>query len=129
MALRRRAIAEIPPQGWLVRDDRVLCSFEAPPGRRGRARGLLGRTGVTGVMVLPTRSIHTVGMKFDLDVAFIDDDGTVIRALQLRRNRVTVPVWSARWVIEAEPGCFTRWNLSVGDVLEFRPAGECGGPQ
>ncbi len=110
-----------------MRDDRVLCSFEAPPGRKGRARGLLGRDGVTGVMVLPTRSVHTIGMRFDLDVAFIDADGVVIRALQLRRNRVTVPVWSARWVIEAEPGCFARWNLSVGDVLEFRAARDCPG--
>ncbi len=128
MAIRRlfRSAPDVADQGWLVRDDRVLCSFEAPPGKRGQAKGLLGRDGLEGAMVLPTRSVHSFGMRFDLEVAFVDADGVVLRMQKLAKNRVTRPVLDAAWVIEVEPGCFTRWGLCEGDQLEFRAAGADG---
>ena len=49
-----------------------------------------------------------------------DKDMVVIRTLRLRRNRITMPVWQARWVLEAEAGAFGRWELKVDDVLEIR---------
>ena len=107
--------------GWLVRDARVLASLEIPTTRKARAIGLLGRHGINGAMLLrPARSVHTIGMRFDLDVAFLDADGVVIRTLRLHRNRVTPPVWRARSVLEAEAGSFGLWELKIGDVVEIR---------
>lgn len=106
---------------WLVREGHVLASLEVPSGRKAKARGLLGRSGFEGAMLLcPARSVHTVGMKFDLDVALLDADNVVIKTLRLRRHRVTAPVWRARSVIEAEAGAFGRWDLKIGDELEVR---------
>ncbi len=61
-------------------------------------------------------------MSFDLDVAFVDADSIVVRTLQLKRNRVTMPVWRAYLVIEAEAGSFGQWKLKIGDKIEVRQA-------
>lgn len=116
---------ECPPSasGWLVRDARVLASLEIPTTRRARAIGLLGRPRLEGAMLLrPARSVHSIGMRFDLDVAFLDAGGVVIRTLRLHRNRITPPVWRARAVLEAEAGSFGQWELKIGDVVEIRSA-------
>ena len=43
-----------PSQGWLVHDGRVLASAEVATTRAGRRRGLLGRDGIDGVLVIAT---------------------------------------------------------------------------
>ena len=58
---------------WLVRDGEVLSSLEMAESRSARARGLLGRDGIDGALMIPrTRSVHSFGMRFDIDVAFLD---------------------------------------------------------
>lgn len=106
---------------WLVSDARVFASTEVAETRSQRRRGLLGRKGLDGAIVLrPCRSVHTIGMKFPIDVAFLDCEGVVIKTLQMRRHRLGLPVRNARSVIEAEAGAFDRWGLQVGDVVEVR---------
>jgi len=106
---------------WLCRDDAVLASAEVAATRRARRRGLLGRDGINGVLVLtPARAVHTLGMRFDLDVAFVARDGTVLDMCRMRRNRLGLPRWRSRSVLEAEAGAFERWGLRVGDVVEVR---------
>ena len=106
---------------WLIRDDRVLASLEVPEGPRAKGRGLLGRDGLDGAMWLErSRSVHSFGMRFDLDIAFLDGAGVVIRTMRLKRNRVTLPVWGARSVLEAEAGAFGSWDLHIGDELGIR---------
>jgi uncharacterized membrane protein (UPF0127 family) len=112
---------------WLVTKDensvdmpvRVFASAEVADVRSARRRGLLGRDGIDGAIVLrPCRWVHTLGMRFAIDVAFLDDAGVVIKTMQMHRQRMGVPVWRARSVIEAEAGAFARWGLRVGDVVE-----------
>ena len=106
---------------WLVRDGQVLAAAEEPPRARGRARGLLGRDGIDGVMVLrPCRNVHTFGMRFAIDVAFCDRDDVVLRTTTLSPGRISPVVWRAAYVLEAEAGAFERWDVRVGDHLELR---------
>ncbi|MGA7757879.1 MAG: DUF192 domain-containing protein [Ilumatobacteraceae bacterium] len=106
---------------WLVCDARVLASTEIADTRRSRRHGLLGRESMEGALVItPCRWIHTIGMKFPIDVAYLDDDGVVVKTIQMQRFRVGIPVWNARSVIEAEAGAFGRWGLRVGDQIEVR---------
>ena len=111
---------------WLLRigdDDRadVLATLEIAGTRRDRARGLLGRAHIEGAILLdPCRSVHTFTMRFPLDVAWCDADGRVLRVKTVAPNRMTRPVGSARSVVEAEAGAFTRWGLVVGDRLDVR---------
>lgn len=107
---------------WLLRDGEVLASLEVAEDRRARARGLLGRDALEGALLLDrTRSVHTFGMRFPIDVAVCDDDLVVLCTRRLRPGRVTLPVRHGRRVIEAEAGAFARWGLVAGDQLEVRP--------
>lgn len=106
---------------WLVTEGRVLASCEEATDRGARRRGLLGRDGIEGALVLSRcRWVHTLGMRFPLDVAYLDEKGVVVKTVQMHRHRVGAPVWRARTVIEAELGAFGRWGLRVGDVVELR---------
>ena len=106
---------------WLLRDGEVLASLEVAESRRARARGLLGRDGVDGALLLrPCRSVHTLGMRFPIDVAFCDDGLRVLRIVTMPRHRLSRLVWRSRVVIEAEAGAFARWGLQPGDALEVK---------
>jgi uncharacterized membrane protein (UPF0127 family) len=106
---------------WLCRGDEVLGSAEVADTRRARRRGLLGCDSVEGALVLtPARAVHTLGMRFDLDVAYLDADGVVLDRHRMRRHRLGLPRWRARSVLEAQAGAFDRWHLRTGDRLEVR---------
>jgi uncharacterized membrane protein (UPF0127 family) len=106
---------------WLVSDGRVLASTDVTHTRRDRRRGLLGRDEVEGALVLqPCRWVHTVGMRFPLDIAYLDAEGMVLKTLHMAPYRVGIPVPRARCVVEAQAGAFARWGLRVGDVIEIR---------
>ena len=106
---------------WLLRDGEVLAVLEVADGVAGRARGLLGRDGVEGALLIkPARSVHTVGMRFPIDVAFCDRDMNVLDTVTMKRFRLTRPRLRARCVVEAEAGAFDRWGLRPGDRLEIK---------
>jgi uncharacterized protein len=106
---------------WLVSDARVLASAEVAADSGERRRGLLKRDGIEGALVIePCRWIHTIGMRFPIDVAYLDADGIVVKTIQMHRHRMGIPVWRAHSVIEAEAGAFARWGLRVGDLVELR---------
>jgi uncharacterized membrane protein (UPF0127 family) len=106
---------------WLLRDGDVLATAEVATGLAGRTKGLLGRASYEGAMVLPrTRSVHTVGMRFPIDVAFCDKEMVVVGVTTLRPWRMSVLRRRGRSVVEAQAGAFDRWGLRVGDKLELR---------
>lgn len=106
---------------WLLRDGEVLASLEVASGRRERGRGLLGRDGLDGALLLErTRSVHTFGMRFAVDVALCDGELVVLRTLRAAPHRLVLPVRRGRHVLEAEAGAFAHWQLRPGDELEVR---------
>lgn len=106
---------------WLTKGAHVLASLEVADRRGERRRGLLGRDGIEGALLIrPARSVHTLGMRFPIDVAFCDGDVTVLEVLTLPPGRVTRPRAGARMVIEAEAGSFAAWEVEVGDRLEIK---------
>jgi uncharacterized membrane protein (UPF0127 family) len=106
---------------WIVSDGRVLASVEVARDRRAKGKGLIGRDGYEGAFVIERcRWIHTIGLRFPLDVAFLDSEGVVLKTMRMHEHRIGIPVWKARTVVEAEAGAFGRWGLHVGDVIELR---------
>ncbi len=107
-------------QVWLLRDGDVLATAEIARSVPARIRGLLGRNGYEGALVLPrTRAVHTVGMRFPIDVAFLNGDNVVVDVCYLPPWRLTRPRLHCRAVLEAEGGAFERWGLKPGDKLEL----------
>ncbi len=108
--------------GWLLRDDVVVCALEMTDS--AAERGVLrGRPGCEGALhVEGVRTVHTVGMKFPVDVAFLSDDHTVVRVARLKPWRLAVGGRAARSAVETEAGALERWGVRVGDQLEVREA-------
>lgn len=105
----------------MLRDGDVLATAEVAADRRARRRGLLGRDGMKGALVLrPCRHVHTIRMRFAIDVALVADDGRVLTTTTLQPWRLSPVVRGCRWVVEAESGSFERWSLKPGDVLEVK---------
>jgi uncharacterized membrane protein (UPF0127 family) len=117
--------------GWLLRDGEVVANLEIAQGRSARRKGLLGRDGVAGGLWLePASSVHTLGMRFPLDVAFLrprpdDDPGPmerweVVATCRMPPHRVSRPRMRATAVLEAEAGAFARWRVEPGVTVEVR---------
>lgn len=106
---------------WLVSEGRVLASAHRATTRAERRRGLIGHARIDQPLVLePCAWVHSVGMRADIDVAFVNEDNMVIATAHLRPWRVGAPVRGSRCVVEAAAGSLERWNLKVGDTLEVR---------
>jgi hypothetical protein len=106
---------------WLVRGEEVLAAADVAVTRRARRVGLSDRDSFEGVLILrPCRHVHTIRMRFPIDVAFCDRDGFVLHTVTLAPNRMSRPVPRAYFAIEARAGAFDRWRLQPGDLVEIR---------
>ena len=106
---------------WLACGDRVVASLEVARARSDRRRGLLGRDELTGALLIERcRAVHTIGMSFDIDVAFLDADRYVIDIVTMAPGRIGRPRLAARSVVEAQAGAFERWGIAAGDILDVR---------
>ncbi len=87
-----------------------------------RRRGLLHRDGIEGAMWFPgVRSVHTLGMRFTIDVAHVDRHGVVISAQTMVPNRLGAWRSGAAGVLEASGGAFGDWNLLRGSRIRVGP--------
>jgi uncharacterized membrane protein (UPF0127 family) len=106
---------------WLLREGEVLASVELVESVLARQKGLLGRRDVDGAVLLrPQRSVHTIGMRFPIDVAYCDRNLVVLATSTLRPFRFGLPHKHGRSVLEARAGAFERWGLRPGDRLEVK---------
>ncbi len=99
----------------------MQITTELATTRRARRRGLLGRDGIDGALVLrPCRQVHTIGMRFVIDVAFCARDGRVLRVQTMPPGRVSRIVWRSRFVVEAVAGSFEQWGVRRGSTVTVR---------
>jgi len=98
---------------WLLRDGEVLAALEVADTRRDRRRGLLGRDGIDGALLLrPARSVHTFRMRFAIDVAFCDRNLVVLGTCTMARD-------GNRWVAT----CSARTRAVFPEINDAQPAG------
>ena len=73
-----------------------------------------------GLWLFPTCAIHTFGMRFPIDVAFLDRRRRVKRIYHgLAPYRLTSFVWGAQSVLELPSGSLASTGTAVGDQLQF----------
>lgn len=107
---------------WLLSDGQVVAPLEVADRVAGRTRGLLGRDTIEGALLLaPARSVHTLGMRFAIDVAYLDRHNRVVDIATMPPQRVGMPRLRARSVLEAAEGSLRRWGVGVGDQLGVQP--------
>lgn len=101
---------------WLATKVRKADSFLT------RVVGLLKRKKLGPEEVLwlvPSKGIHTIGMKFPIDVIFLDKENKVVSVIPgLAPNRATGIHLAAHSVLELPKGAINKSHTEVGDQLD-----------
>jgi uncharacterized membrane protein (UPF0127 family) len=88
-----------------------------------RAVGLLGRRGLAqdeGLLLVPCRAVHMMGMRFAIDVALLARDGRIVAtASHLAPGARTAAHREAHAALELPAGALQRFDLAPGAVLEW----------
>jgi len=92
-----------------------------------RLVGLLGTAAIAegeGMWIVPCRSVHTLGMRYPIDVAFLDARGVVVGIQEgLPPNRFGRFFREARGALELRAGTLAATGTAPGDRLEFEGDG------
>jgi uncharacterized membrane protein (UPF0127 family) len=97
-----------------------------------RRKGLLGRESLAageGLWITPCEAVHTFGMKFPIDLVYLDRTGCV------KKVREAVQPWrfsgclSAHSVVELGAGTIETTQTAPGDELKFSSAHAQDGDQ
>jgi uncharacterized protein len=87
-----------------------------------RSKGLLGRSSLgqsTGLWIVPCESVHMFGMKFAIDLVYLD------RRMRVKKVRHALKPWrisaclTAHSVIELPVGAILDSRTEPGDILEL----------
>jgi uncharacterized membrane protein (UPF0127 family) len=102
---------------WVERAERAASMSE-------RLRGLLGRPSLgegAALVIERCGSVHTVGMRFALDLVFLDRQWRVVRVvLNVRPGQWMVwGGWRAARVVEAEAGRLDMSGIREGETLTW----------
>jgi uncharacterized membrane protein (UPF0127 family) len=91
--------------------------------RATRAVGLLSRTALEpgeGLWIVPSRGVHTWGMRFAIDVVALDARGVVIdQVSRLRPWRIRLPRRGTAGVLELPSGTLDASGTVLGHRIEF----------
>ena len=86
-----------------------------------RMVGLLRHRGLepgAGLLIYPSQAIHTIAMRFAIDVLFLDRKWRVVHVRPaMVPFRLTGVHWRARCVLELPVGVIAHSSTSVGDQL------------
>lgn len=84
-----------------------------------RFKGLMLKKNFKDLMIftnLTDSGIHTMFMRFEIDVYFIDKNKIIFDKVTLRPWRFYKPINQAKYILETEKGLL---KLKIGDYLDF----------
>ena len=89
-----------------------------------RMKGLLGTKTLEngeGLLIPKCQGVHTFGMRYPIDVVFLDKSLRVLHTIQKMPPQHTSPIkLSAQSVLELPAGTIDRSHLSCGDQLVLK---------
>ncbi|MCX4715696.1 DUF192 domain-containing protein [Streptomyces virginiae] len=104
--------------------DPTEIPLEVAASYGARTRGLLGRDGIDGAMLLtPAASVHTFRMRFAIDVAYLDRAFGVLAVVTMAPGRLGLPRLRSRHVLESTAGAMAGWGLRAGTTVAVDTAG------
>ena len=114
----KRLIARNTSTGAIVADRVGVASTRAD-----RAVGLLSRSGLEpgeALWIVPSRGVHTWGMRFPIDVVALDGSGIVIDCVSaLRPWRIRLPRRGTAGVLELAAGRLAASGTALGHRILF----------
>lgn len=105
-------------------DQCVLGSVAHAANPWTRLRGLLGRPALAdgeGLLIEPCGSVHTFGMRYPLDLVYLDCENRVVdTCVNLAPWRTHRARSRARKTLELATGGIAKLNLHIGEQLTWR---------
>lgn len=103
-------------------DGRELGVIRVAASHRARYRGLLGADSVDdALLLLKTNAVHTIGMRFPIDVAYVSRTLRVVDVTHLKPNRWSRNRLTARHTLETASGRLSEWGIERGTQLTVEP--------
>jgi uncharacterized membrane protein (UPF0127 family) len=107
-----------------TRNDKELASNVVVAERiLDRMKGLIGKEGLyegEALLIRPCKSIHTIGMRFPIDVLFLDFDNRVVESREeMPPFRLTRTYLKASTVLELPAGTLSLTETRKGDTISF----------
>lgn len=88
-----------------------------------RLKGLLGTRALEpgqGLWLKPCRQVHTFGMRYALDLVFLDENGRIVQTLAgLGANKISPSISGAASVLELPAGALQKTGLTPGARIEI----------
>lgn len=84
-----------------------------------RFKGLMGKKDFEDALLftnLKDSSIHTLFMRFEIDIYFIDENKIIFDKVSLKPWRFYKPKKQAKYILETKKGLI---KLKIGDCLDF----------
>jgi uncharacterized membrane protein (UPF0127 family) len=108
----------------------VATLVEIAASRTARRRGLLGRDSLaesSAMLLAPCGAVHTIGMRFPIDVVFVDRQGFAVKVVRnLRPWRIAL-AGGGRAVVEMAAGSLEWGQVLPGDRLYLAPVAAAAG--
>ncbi len=105
---------------------RRVCVAEAAESFFSRLRGLMFRSALapgSGLLIkffFRDASVHSLFMRFTIDMVFLDESKRVVEITTLKPWRIYNPKQRSAYVLELNEGGAEQSGVEIGDVLEFR---------
>ena len=83
-----------------------------------RFMGLMFKPGIQhdqGLLIKDCNWVHTVFMRFSIDVLYLDGAGKVVAVKRLKPFRLSMPVGGAVQVVEIQAGAAEYYAIVAGD--------------
>ena len=97
-------------------------------GRLERAVGLLARRGLEwgeALWIMPSRGVHTWGMRFTIDLVALNADGVVVDLVEgLKPWRLRLPRPGTAGVLELAEGSLRNSGTRLGHTVTFELAAD-----
>ena len=72
------------------------------------------------LIIKPCCSIHTLFMKFDIDVLFVNNKNEIIALYERVKPWRILPIhWNSSYVIELAPGSISNKNIKKDDLFKM----------
>jgi uncharacterized membrane protein (UPF0127 family) len=109
-----------------ARTERAVADcVEVALTRNARRRGLLGRSGLapsSALVLAPCAAVHTMFMRFAIDVIFVDQAGRAVHVVNGLAPWRAAMARVAHAVVELPAGTLADREVAVGDSLYLMPS-------
>ena len=104
-------------------DGSNLCQASIAESFVARGIGLLGRRSLAddeGLLIDPCKSVHTLFMRFPIDVIYLDQENVVTKIAALKPFQLSMGGKGARRALELPKNSLEKHGIKVGEVLSIR---------